>query len=83
VQAYDPDGDTLSYSLLGGSPGAINSSTGLFTWTVPTGVMTATVSIQVADGKGGTATQTYTLLPGPTNICLPSRNVCRFSGLIL
>jgi hypothetical protein len=31
--------------LFNSSPGSINSSTGLFTWTVPTGTMHATISI--------------------------------------
>ena len=69
VDAIDRDDDTLTFSL--GSDAevgmAIDSSTGLFTWT-PTVTPTASVgvTIKVADGRGGVDDQLVTLI-GATN----------------
>jgi len=63
VNATDPDGDPLTYSLKEGSPGmTIDPASGLIKWNVPadfTGRASYTVS--VADGHGGQASQTLTL----------------------
>ncbi|MCK6510087.1 putative Ig domain-containing protein [Myxococcota bacterium] len=63
VQASDPDGDTLTYSMSGLPAGAtINPTTGQISWT-PTqaDVGTYTVTVTVSDGKGGTTTVTFTV----------------------
>lgn len=52
VKATDPDGDTLTYSILTAKPGDmdINSSTGKITWT-PTAKGNYDVTVKVSDGK--------------------------------
>jgi choice-of-anchor C domain-containing protein len=71
VNASDPDSDTLTYSLLSSPTGmAINSTTGLITWQPSTvNLGTAPVSVQVFDGRGGTAIQNYVIsvMPAPPN----------------
>jgi hypothetical protein len=65
LAAADTDGDTLSYSITAGNPNsyfAIDSNTGNITTTqtnIPAGIYTITV--QVDDGKGGTATADVTI----------------------
>jgi hypothetical protein len=59
VSASDPDGDALTYTV--SSPvGATISATGLITWT-PTTAGVYTLSVQVEDPYGATATQTATI----------------------
>jgi hypothetical protein len=61
--ATDPDGDPLTFSLASGPPAlSIDPHSGLVTWT-PTAAEVGTddVTLQVSDGQGGTATQTYTV----------------------
>ncbi|EKU96916.1 RHS repeat-associated core domain protein [Leptolyngbya sp. PCC 7375] len=63
IEANDPNGDALTYSLAVAPDGmTINENTGLIEWT-PTAVQlgTQTVTVSVADGRGGFAEQTYTL----------------------
>ena len=62
--ATDADGDALSWALLASPTGMnIDSGTGLLCWSpAPSG--TSFVSIQVADGAGGVATQSFTLAIG-------------------
>ncbi len=63
ADAADEDGGPLTYSLLSAPAGmAINSATGIISWT-PTNddVGVNTVVIQVSDGFGGFATQTFTI----------------------
>ncbi|HET7319932.1 MAG TPA: putative Ig domain-containing protein, partial [Nitrospirota bacterium] len=57
VKASDPDDDTLAYSLEGAPDGmAINKSTGLITWKVPSGFKgDAGATAVVNDGNGGVA----------------------------
>ena len=51
VNAFDPDGDTLAYSLTIKPTGmTINSSTGLITWT-PTTLGNYNVTVKVSDGE--------------------------------
>ncbi len=54
--ASDPDGDTLTYSwsYSGPSIGSIVGTVSTVNWTVPDTEGTYTVSVTVADGKGGT-----------------------------
>ena len=68
VNASDADGDTLTYSLITSPLGmTIDSFSGLVTWTPDIGGDT-TVVVQVSDGNGGTASQTYVL-----NIAIPNQ----------
>jgi hypothetical protein len=60
VNATDPDGDTLTYSLTTKPSGMIiNSSTGLITWT-PTAIGDYNVTIEVSDGVVA-VTQSFTI----------------------
>jgi len=63
INAVDPDGDTLTYSLTEAPPGMeIDSKTGLITWDVPKEITGKTpFTVSVADGQGGQATQKLTL----------------------
>lgn len=63
VEATDDDGDTLTYSLVVHPVGmAIDPSTGLISWT-PTNVDVGldSVEVRVADGRGGTDSQSFTI----------------------
>lgn len=63
ISASDPDSDTLSYSVSTNEPGvSIDASTGLVSWNVPS-VLNSQVqlAVMVTDGKGGVASQTYTI----------------------
>jgi choice-of-anchor C domain-containing protein len=68
VNATDPDGDTLTYSLLASPTGmAINSTTGVITWQPSTANLgTVPVSVQVSDGRGGSAVQDFVVSVSPT-----------------
>ncbi|MBK8753245.1 MAG: hypothetical protein IPL99_17140 [Candidatus Competibacteraceae bacterium] len=61
VNAADADGDTLTY-VLNTAPASmsINASSGLIAWT-PTAAGDASVGVEVRDGKGGNATQSFTI----------------------
>ena len=62
AQASDVDGDALAYSLLLAPQGAsINAATGEITWVNPLPGQ-YDFKVQVSDGQGGAAIQTYTLL---------------------
>ncbi|MCU7935407.1 MAG: tandem-95 repeat protein [Candidatus Thiodiazotropha sp. (ex Dulcina madagascariensis)] len=63
VDATDADGDTLSYSLVTAPAGmTIDGASGLIAWTPTTAqIGSHPVSVQVDDGNGGTATQSYTV----------------------
>ncbi|MEQ1827232.1 MAG: putative Ig domain-containing protein, partial [Pirellula sp.] len=59
VEAYDPDGDTLVYSLVGETHGAaINSATGEISW-LPEDESNYAFTVQVVDGRGGVAIQSW------------------------
>ncbi len=61
VNAADPNSNTLSYSLISFPDGmAISPITGLITWT-PETTGSYDVSVNVSDGKGGTAVQDYSI----------------------
>ena len=71
--AFDPDGDTLAFTLIAGPPGAtMGSSDGLLVWdfTLPGSYP---VDVEVADGFGGFARQEYVLVVGApaVNATLP------------
>ena len=59
--ATDPDGNTLTFSLTNAPTGmSVVASTGAISWTpVASQIGTANVTVKVADGLGGTATQSY------------------------
>jgi hypothetical protein len=62
VIATDPDNDALSFRLLESPSGMTISPTGLVTWT-PSGAQVGSQSVQVeaADGRGGIATQAFSI----------------------
>ncbi|MEJ6950101.1 putative Ig domain-containing protein [Natronospora cellulosivora (SeqCode)] len=61
VEAVDPDGDKLSFSLLESPEGmTIDSESGMIEW-IPTEKGEFQVIIRVEDGRGGYAEQTYTI----------------------
>jgi hypothetical protein len=66
VSASDPDGDTVSYSIVsGGLPSGVslNSSTGAITGTAPavSGNVTNNFTIRASDGQGNTADRAFSL----------------------
>ncbi|MGB2715172.1 MAG: putative Ig domain-containing protein [Vicinamibacterales bacterium] len=68
VNASDPDaGDSLTYSITTAPGGmTIHPSTGLIAWTpVAAHLPSAQVVVQVSDGKGGSATQSFTINVAP------------------
>src|SRR5207253_746814 len=62
VLAQDPDNNTLSYSFTSSVPSGmtINGSTGVISWPAPSTFGTP-ITVQVSDGQGGTATQTFSI----------------------
>ena len=64
VEAVDPDGSRLSYSLVTAPAGmSIDRQSGLLAWPVQTSQVGAhQVTLQVSDGRGGSATQRFTLV---------------------
>ncbi len=76
VEAHDPDGDPLAYTLEDAPPGMeIDPATGRITWNVPPESAGGkfTVKVTASDGDGGTATQVVvlTLPPPPTPLASP------------
>ncbi|MCK4647767.1 putative Ig domain-containing protein [Candidatus Pacearchaeota archaeon] len=64
VEASDPDGDALTYSLTENPTWlSINSNTGLITGTAPEVSFDTnySITVKVSDGNGGSDTQTYIL----------------------
>jgi RHS repeat-associated protein len=62
--ASDPDGgETLTFSVVSGPQGLhVDGSSGLVTWMPSVGQLgTDSVTLQVDDGRGGAATQAYTI----------------------
>lgn len=61
VVASDPDGDPLTYTLTAAPPGmAVDGSAGLISW-LPTGTGIVAVAVNVSDGHGGQAAQSFSL----------------------
>ncbi|MBN2363890.1 putative Ig domain-containing protein [candidate division WOR-3 bacterium] len=60
IMSNDHDGDPLSYSLTQAPAGMTISGTGLITWEIPSEGSHA-VTVEVDDGNGGKAAQTFTL----------------------
>jgi len=67
AQATDPDSDPLTFSVASGPEGlTIDPTSGLVQWSPAAAQIGAnSVTLQVADGRGGTATQSFTILIGP------------------
>ena len=68
VRATDPESDPLAFSLTAAPTGmSIDAASGLISWT-PTAAQLGsfTVNLRVADGQGGVATQSYTLVVSAT-----------------
>jgi hypothetical protein len=67
IEAADPDGDTLAYSLKSAPPGMeVDPAKGLITWDVPRGFHgKATVVAVVNDGHGGEASHTFIVTINP------------------
>ncbi len=65
VSAYDPEGDSLTFELVGSLAGlaAFDEQTGRITWTPPF-VGLAFVEIVVSDGNGGSDSQIFDLVVG-------------------
>jgi len=62
VNATDPNGDALSYSLIAHPSGMdIDPDTGLITW-IPDEAGSFDVTVHVADGSGGTDIQTFIIV---------------------
>ena len=63
ADAVDPNGDVLSYELLVAPSGmTIDPESGLIAWaTAPDDIANHAVVLQVSDGRGGVALQTFTL----------------------
>ncbi|WP_182864853.1 putative Ig domain-containing protein [Rhodopirellula sp. JC639] len=62
LQASDPDGDTLTYQLIDPPTGMQITDGGILRWTPsPTAASSNAIEIQVSDGRGGVATQSFDL----------------------
>lgn len=64
--ATDDNGDSLTFALLAGPDGmTVDAQTGVVTWTpTPAQVGSWSIVLQVSDGRGGSATQSYDLQVG-------------------
>jgi RHS repeat-associated protein len=60
IRATDANGDTLTYTLKNPPDGMAIDENGLITWN-PNAIGNNAVAIEVSDGKGGVATQNYSL----------------------
>ena len=74
VNATDPNGDWLSYSLPVSASGmSIDPDSGLITWT-PTESGSFGVTVETSDGRGGTDTQAFTIEVGYIGECLDGQS---------
>jgi hypothetical protein len=65
ADATDADGDTLAYALTEAPQGmTIDAQTGVISWT-PAAIGAVNVAVQVDDGFGGSAAQSFTLTVSP------------------
>ncbi|MFT3883602.1 MAG: putative Ig domain-containing protein [Gemmatales bacterium] len=61
VGANDPDGDTLTYSLVQFQAGMTIDQSGRISWNVPLAQGTVQIAVNVADSRGGVAEQTFNI----------------------
>ena len=62
LNASDPDGDPLAYSVATAEPAITVTTAGRIQWSVPAGVSgTVDVEVQVTDGRGGLASQRFVI----------------------
>jgi hypothetical protein len=64
VDAFDPDGDTLTFSLLDAPAGVTIDGQGIIKWTFEKADETISFKVKITDGNGGEATQPVTLNSG-------------------
>ena len=76
VVATDPEGDTLSYILTAFPTGMAISAGGLINWT-PASAGNVDVTVEVSDGKGGSATQSFTVKAAEATVIMPTLSVKR------
>src|SRR5262249_20805157 len=70
TMAIDPDADPLLFNLTGTVPAGmgIHPNTGLITWSPAVSQLGEhTITVEVHDGRGGVAQQTYTLCVNTSN----------------
>lgn len=73
LNATDPNGDTLTYTLIEGPPWlSLQAATGFLRGT-PTAEGEYAVTVRVSDGRGGWAEQSFTLVVAPGELVLPSQ----------
>ena len=74
VDATDPDGDVLTYSLTGPSGMDIDPATGIITWT-PTAAGTFSIIVSVSDGEL-TDTQSFAITVTTSSVNIVYRALC-------
>src|SRR5207302_434659 len=68
VDANDPDGDPLTFSLTAAPAGMTIDAAGRLTWTPAVGQLgNNLISVAATDPLGNVATQTFTIVVKPTN----------------
>jgi len=76
VTAVDDDGDALTYTLNATNVNITMSTGGKISWTPGTSGRSEHIAVRVADGRGGMATQSYTLtVKEPTKLAIQKVNV--------
>jgi hypothetical protein len=81
VAAVDPDGDSLAYmwsSSCGGAFDSVPNQPFAKFWNVPASIGECVLTVTVSDGRGGSATATFTLnvTPSPVLVLAPYVDVC-------
>jgi|GEM_PF-2451595 len=90
ANANDPDGDALTYAWTADQGVLLSNDTSSVYWTTPGTATTATITVQVSDGRGGTAAdvKSYVISTPPVNqaplasISLPINKQLLLPGLI-
>ena len=65
VEAYDPDGGTLTIQWSASDGSFSSTTTARTTWTPAANTTTATITVKVTDEQGGTATDTTNIVVRP------------------
>ncbi|MGH9938902.1 MAG: putative Ig domain-containing protein, partial [Blastocatellia bacterium] len=84
AQVSDPNNDPLVFSLSSAPSGMTINTAGLITWTPEAGqVGDAAVTLQVSDGRGGVASQSYTInVASPPGVNRPPQITSTPSGAV-